>query len=128
MNKAYRLVLALCATAATLSSCSRANYAFNPSAPAYFGSQPARTTAMLPAAPAPASPVASVVAAPVAPAPVKAAAVVTRPAASVPSTLAPAAPEQLTATTLATEPAKADKSTFAQRLVLKKVANPSCVL
>lgn len=122
MYKAYRLLLALCATVATLSSCSRANYAFNPAAPAYLGSQPARTTAVLPAAPASTSPVASVVATPVATAPVKAVAVATRPAASVASTMAPAAPEQPTATTLAVEPVKVGKPTFAQRILLNKVA------
>jgi TM2 domain-containing membrane protein YozV len=39
MKKYYQLVLALGIASASLSSCSRANYAFNTSAPAYLGTE-----------------------------------------------------------------------------------------
>jgi TM2 domain-containing membrane protein YozV len=41
MKKYYQLVLALAIASASLSSCSRANYAFNTSAPAYLGTEQA---------------------------------------------------------------------------------------
>lgn len=66
MKKSYRLLLALGIATASLSSCSRASYSFNPAAPAYLGSEHVRPTAAQ-AAPAVASaaqvtaPVASVI-------------------------------------------------------------------
>ena len=126
MNKAYRLALALFATAATLSSCSRANYAFNPAAPAYLGSPPARTVAVAPATMTPAVEAAPAVAAPaVAVAPEAAPATKVEAAAPRRAAVAQAAPaaqaEAAAPTAIATEPAKAAKTSFAQRLVLKKL-------
>lgn len=127
MNKAYRLLLALCATAATLSSCSRANYAFNPATPAYLGSQPARTEAVR-SAPAVAVAPTVVEAAPVAAEPIR----VEAPVAVASTTPAVTArPAKVAAQPVATEapavavaeaPAKAAKPSLVQRLMLKKVS------
>lgn len=129
MNKAYRLALALFATAATLSSCSRSNYAFNPATPAYLGSQPTRTVATAPVAkPAPvavaeATPVVdpSTVAVTHEAAPAKQVVAAT-PSHRVASQVAPATQAEAAApTAMATEPAKVTKPSLAQRLVLKKL-------
>jgi len=50
MKKYYQLVLALGIASASLSSCSRANYAFNTSAPAYLGSEQVHKAAPVAAA------------------------------------------------------------------------------
>ncbi|WP_305018860.1 TM2 domain-containing protein [Hymenobacter cheonanensis] len=50
MKKYYQLVLALGIASASLSSCSRSNYAFNSSAPAYLGSQQVNTVPLAAAA------------------------------------------------------------------------------
>lgn len=127
MNKAYRLVLALCATAATLSSCSRANYAFNPATPAYLGSQPTHTVAAAPVAtPAPAVEVSPEVTVPVVAtttpeAPKAAKVVAVAPKHTAPKVvIAEQAAPAIAATTATTAPVQ--KPTLVQRLMLKKIS------
>ena len=44
MKKSYQLLLAFSVAAASLSSCSRSNYAFNPNTPSYLGSASVRAS------------------------------------------------------------------------------------
>ena len=52
MNNPYKLLLALSVAVASLSSCSRSSYTFNPATPAYLGSEQIHATAPIPSEPA----------------------------------------------------------------------------
>ncbi len=118
MKKPYSLMLALGVVAASLSSCSRTDYAFNPKTPAYLGTTrvvapvPAATPLAKVTAPTEAAAVAPVAAAP---APMEATPVAKAPVASG----VPAPPQAVAAQTVAAAPVA--KPTFMQRLALKKV-------
>ena len=126
---------ALVLAAASLSSCSRANYAFNPSVPAYLGTA-SHAVAKAPVAAAPAVAAQASVAQPVASAPT---ATMSTPVATVPVSVAvpattlpvatqPRAAAAETAAPLAAAPALAAaistaKPNLVQRIMLKKVLN-----
>lgn len=134
MKNTYLSLVALALATASLSSCSKSNYAFNPNAPAYLGTTPARTVAKAPVAAMPAAVTeATVVApavasAPVAAAPVAATApVASRPVAAQAATSAPTAPAATSAPAAASAPALATTATpvakpsLVQKIMLNKV-------
>jgi hypothetical protein len=119
MKYLYHRLAALGMAAASLSSCSRSAYTFNPATPAYLGSTRTvavpKAAATLPvAAAAPSAPVSPQAPIAVAPAPIAAA----RPVAT--AQIAPAA--EVASPTLTIARAKPAKLTLMQRLALKKVA------
>lgn len=121
MKNTYFSLVALAVAAASLSSCSRANYAFNPNVPAYLGTT-THTVAKAVVVTAPAT----VVAAPVAAAPTAASApaVVASTPVSVPVAARPvvvqAAPAAA-ALVVATTATPTAKPNLVQRLTLKRV-------
>ena len=127
MKNTYLSLVALALATASLSSCSRSNYAFNPNAPAYLGTTTSRTVAKAPATAAPAAVAEALVAAPavasepvtVAPARVAApvatrAAVAEAPVATAPAAVAAAPAVATTATPVA-------KPSLVQKMLLHKV-------
>ncbi len=126
MKNTYLSLVALAMAAASLSSCSRTNYAFNPHAPAYLGTTQARTVAKAPVVAAPAvAPEVTVVApaaasAPGAVAPVAATAPAAAHPVAVQAAPAPAAPVAAVPV-LAAATTPTAKPNLMQRLMLKKV-------
>lgn len=140
MKNTYFSVLALALATASLSSCSRSNYAFNPTAPAYLGTTTSRNVAKAsvvaapaaaevpvatPAASAPvmaSAPVAAPAVAQVAVVPVAASALVAaRPAPTPAAAPAPVATEVATAPALATTATPIAKPSLVQKIMLNKV-------
>jgi cobalamin biosynthesis Mg chelatase CobN len=121
MKKAYSLTLALGVIVGSLSSCSRANYAFKPQTPSYLGTtQAVAAPAAVATAPevtveAPALAVAPVAAA----TPATATAPVAEPAAK--TSLARANSAQVVAQAVAQPVASAAKPTLLQRVAMNKV-------